>query len=125
MSGASRKIQSSICQITRLGRRSSAAASTKLCSREFEPVIASFTERTPSSLPEVDRKRGTHEYRVEILAVDQTGVLHAAVRRIHRGKQARRPEKLQRIDNEIERGRHHNDEPARTQKPHQMVARGG
>ena len=50
ISGASRKIQSSICQITRFGRRSIAAASTKLCSWEFEPVIASLSERTPSAL---------------------------------------------------------------------------
>ena len=62
----------------------------------------------------MDRKRGAHEDGVEILAADQAGVLHAAVRRIHRGEQARGPEQLQGIDDEIERGRHQHDQRART-----------
>jgi hypothetical protein len=47
-------------------------------------------------------------------------VLHTSVRRIHRGKEARGPEKLQRIDYEIKRGRHKNDESAHTKKPDQI-----
>src|SRR5664279_530064 len=61
------------------------------------------------ALPEVDRERCAHEYRVEFLAADQSCVLHTSIRRIHRGKEARGPEKLQRIDYEIKRGRHNND----------------
>ena len=76
------------------------------------------------ALAKVNRKRCAHEDGIEILAADQPGVLHATIRRIHRGKQACRPEKLQRIDKEIERGRHHDDEPARAEKPEQIVARG-
>ena len=48
--GGVAKIQSSICQITRFGWRRSAAVSTKLCSFDVEPVIDSFSERTPSAL---------------------------------------------------------------------------
>ena len=52
--------------------------------------------------------------------LDQAGVLHAAVRRIHRGQNARGPEQLQRIDDEIERGRREQDERARAEKPEQI-----
>src|ERR1700723_1965100 len=72
------------------------------------------------ALPEMYRQRRAHEYRVEILAADQSGILHAAVLRIHRREQTRGPEQLQRIDHEIEHDRQQHDEPARAQKPKQI-----
>src|ERR1700732_1416922 len=108
MSGASWKIQSSTSQITRLGWRAKAAASTKVCSRQLQR----FPPEHPVdvALAEMDRERGAHQYGVEILAADQSGILQAAIRRIHRGEETRRPDNLQRIDNEIEHARHENDE---------------
>ena len=127
MSGASRKIQSSICQITRLGWRSIAAASTKLCSRELDPVIDSFSERTPSdavdvALPEMDGERGAHEDGVELWLRIRPAFCIRAVRRIHRGEQTRRPKQLQRIDHEIERRRHRMMAALAHEKTHEIVA---
>ncbi len=49
MSAASTKMKSSISQITRCAPRAIACSSTKVCWRELEPVIASFSDRTPSA----------------------------------------------------------------------------
>src|SRR3954463_3441108 len=61
------------------------------------------------ALAEVNRKRGAHEDGIEILAADQAGILHATVGRIHRRKQPRGPEQLQRIDGEVQRCRHQDE----------------
>ena len=73
------------------------------------------------ALAEVNRKRGSHEHGVEILTLDQARVLQAGVGRIHRGEQARRPEYLQGIDDEIERGGGQEDPRARAEQPQQVL----
>ena len=89
--GASRKIQSSICQMHPPGaalerRREHEAARGN--STRSSTASATYAEYPVDiALPEVNRERGAHEDGVEILAADQAGVLHAAVRRIHRRKQ--------------------------------------
>ncbi len=46
---------------------------------------------------------------IEILTADQAGILHAAIGRIHRRKQPRRPKQLQGIDDEIQCRRQQDD----------------
>jgi hypothetical protein len=68
----------------------------------------------------MDRKRRAHERRIERLALDQAGILHAAVVRIHRTIELRGPKPLQGIDEKIEHGRRRHDARGRAEKNQQI-----
>jgi len=99
---------------------------TKLCSWEFEPVMASFTDFRRDAcryrLPQVDCKRGAHEYGIEVLAADQSGVLHAVILRIHRMEETRGAGTIAAGRHKIEAPRQKNDGHAGAKKPNQILA---
>src|ERR1700694_5442761 len=126
MSGASWKIQSSTSQITRLGWRAKAAASTKACSRELEPLNASFSDFTPSIRSmSLWRKWIASEVPINTVSKSWLWITPASCRRLSgeyiAAQKARGPEHLQRIDDVIEPGRSGYNDKTRTDEPDQIA----
>jgi hypothetical protein len=71
----------------------------------------------------MNRERRSHEDGVKRLALDQPGILKAAVLRIHRRKQPRRPEDLQGINRKIQRHHRQHDEQARGEETQEVFDR--